>query len=101
MAHVVDHHVLLGLFRSPAKTSASGSSSRWSKQEKEQFEEGLVSLPNHLPTTVYCLKLQVAKVCIYSCRLSLVEGGPRSLSWWAAVLFSRSRAMPDSISNTR
>ncbi|KAE8294561.1 Histone H2A deubiquitinase MYSM1 [Larimichthys crocea] len=27
--------------KSPAKTSASGSSSRWSKQEKEQFEEGL------------------------------------------------------------
>ncbi|XP_035509743.1 histone H2A deubiquitinase MYSM1 [Morone saxatilis] len=27
--------------KSPAKTSASGSSSRWSKQEKELFEEGL------------------------------------------------------------
>ncbi|KAM9358024.1 histone H2A deubiquitinase MYSM1 [Symphorus nematophorus] len=27
--------------KSPAKTSASGSSSRWSKQEKDLFEEGL------------------------------------------------------------
>lgn len=77
------------MFRSPAKTSAaaSGPSSRWSKQEKELFEEGLVSfscqhtiicccLWNLIASLVYrrridvyedigvdCVKYQVAEMC--------------------------------------
>lgn len=38
---------------------------------------------------------------VFFCRHSLVEGGLKLPSWWAADLFSRSRVMPDSISNTR
>lgn len=38
---------------------------------------------------------------VFLCRHSLVEDGLKLPSWWAADLFSRSRVMPDSISNTR
>lgn len=34
--------LFFGVFRSSVKASASSASSRWSKQEKELFENGLV-----------------------------------------------------------
>ena len=49
------HTVACRPFRSPAKTSssASGSASRWSKQEKELFEEGLVRFSCQSAAWVY------------------------------------------------
>lgn len=47
-------------FRSPTKTSVSGSSFRWSKQEKELFEEGLVSLSSNVISCFWCLDMQVS-----------------------------------------
>lgn len=97
------------MFRSPAKTSASASSAstRWSKQEKELFEEGLVSFfCEHAGVfdvdneALGSAKIQDGCV-VFFCRLSLVEGGLKLPNWWEAVLFFRSRAMPDNISNRR
>ena len=49
----------------------------------------------------YCYPGCVRDKVAFLCRHSLGEGGLKSPSWWAAGLFSRSRVMPDSISNTR
>lgn len=105
------------LHSSPTKPSASGSSSHWTKQEKDRFEEGLVRSSNIYGLYVLC-KIQNVSVhshtIIYaqdfcfslyynynSWRLALVEGGQRLQDWWRVVLFFRSKVTPDSISNIR
>lgn len=73
------HGLFCSVFSSPARASVSGSSSRWSKQEKDLFEEGLVSSPFSPTSIAYiilysaCLHVFLAKwMCGFLCKSNLI-----------------------------
>lgn len=71
--HLMTNTCVHAWFSSPAKpaASASGGATRWSKQEKELFEEGLVSHSCHHASFwdswwASCLKHEMAVLCVYA-----------------------------------